>query len=103
MAEFITVGRVDEVDEGAAKAFAVLGVEIAVARSDGKLYAFSDICTHRRCNLSMGGEIAGEEITCECHGSVFSMATGAVIEGPAEEPIETYPVREQDAQIQIEA
>jgi nitrite reductase/ring-hydroxylating ferredoxin subunit len=103
MGEFISVGRVDEVGEGAVKAFPVMGVEIAIARSGGTLYAFSDICTHRRCNLSMGGEIDGEEITCECHGSVFSMATGEVIEGPAEEAIETYPVRVQDDQIQIEA
>ena len=102
MATSITVGGSDEVAEGAAKAFEVSGAEIAVARSDGRLYAFSDICTHRRCNLSMGGEIDGDEIQCECHGSVFSMATGEVIEGPAPEPIETYAVKEQDGLIVLE-
>ena len=38
--------------EGEAKAFAVDGQEIAVARVGGALYAFSDICTHRGCNLA---------------------------------------------------
>ena len=103
MAGFVSVGSGDGVAEGSANAFEVDGQEIAVARSGGVLYAFSDICTHRGCNLSTEGEIDGTEIQCGCHGSVFSMETGAVIEGPAEEPVRTFPVREQDGQIQVEA
>jgi len=103
MAEFITVAATSDVEEGAAKAFEVGGAEVAVARSGSALYAFSDICTHRHCNLSMGGEIDGTTIRCECHGSMFSMETGEVIEGPATEAIKTYGVREQDGQIQVEA
>ena len=53
MAEFITVAATGDVEEGAAKAFEVKGAEVAVARSGSALYAFSDICTHRHCNLSM--------------------------------------------------
>jgi nitrite reductase/ring-hydroxylating ferredoxin subunit len=103
MAEFVTVGTSDRVPEGEVTAFEVNGEEVAVARADGALFAFSDICTHRGCNLSMGGEIEGTTITCECHGSMFSIETGAVLEGPAEEPIATYPVREDDGDILIEA
>jgi 3-phenylpropionate/trans-cinnamate dioxygenase ferredoxin component len=101
MAEFVNVGTPDEVPEGEAKAFSVGGEEIAVARSGGTLYAFNDICTHRGCNLSMGGEIDGTTITCECHGSEFDMSNGAVLEGPATEPIATYEVREEDGQLQV--
>ena len=54
MAESIQVGGADEVGEDSVKAFEVHGAEVAVARSGGRLYAFSDICTHRGCNLSMG-------------------------------------------------
>jgi nitrite reductase/ring-hydroxylating ferredoxin subunit len=103
MAEFVTVGRADEVPEGEAKAFDVNGAEIAIARTGGMLYAFSDICTHRRCNLSMGGEVDGTAITCECHGSTFDMGTGEVLEGPATEPIATFPVRDEGGELQIEA
>lgn len=102
MAEFVTVGRADEIGEGEAKAFPVGGSEIAVSRVDGSFYAFSDICTHRACNISMGGEIDGTSITCECHGSMFDMATGEVLEGPATEPIATYPVRDEGGDIQVE-
>jgi nitrite reductase/ring-hydroxylating ferredoxin subunit len=103
MADFVNVGGADQVAEGSATAFEVGGQEVAVARAGGVLFAFSDICTHRGCNLSTEGEIDGTEIQCGCHGSVFSMETGEVIEGPAEEPVRTYVVREQDGQIQIEA
>jgi nitrite reductase/ring-hydroxylating ferredoxin subunit len=103
MPEFVTIGRADQIAEGEATAFEVSGAEVAVARSGGILYAFSDICTHRRCNLSMGGEIDGTSIQCECHGSTFDMSTGAVLEGPATEPIETYPVRDEGGELQIEA
>ena len=103
MAEFVTVGDSTEVPEGEAKAFDVSGAEIAVARIEGQVYAFSDICTHRGCNLSTEGEIDSTTIQCGCHGSVFSMQTGEALEGPATEPVRTFGVREQDGQIQIEA
>jgi len=103
MAEFASVGRAEEIGEGEAKAFPVNGAEIAVSRVAGTLYGFSDICTHRQCNLSLGGEIEGTSITCECHGSIFDMTTGAVLEGPATEPIATFPVREENGELLIEA
>ena len=103
MGEWITVGSADEVPEGEATPFAVGDAEIAVARSNGTLYAFSDICTHRGCNLANGGEVEGSTIECECHGSVFDMTTGAVVEGPAEEPEPTFPVRDEGGELQIEA
>jgi 3-phenylpropionate/trans-cinnamate dioxygenase ferredoxin subunit len=101
MAEFMTVGTTDEVAEGEAKAYSVNDQEIAVARVDGGVLAFSDICTHRGCNLASGGEIEGTTISCECHGSVFDMASGAVIEGPATEPIATFEAREEGGNLQV--
>ena len=101
MAEFVTVGTTDEVGEGEAKAFSVNGEEIAVARVDGEFVAFSDVCTHRACNLANGGEIDGTSITCECHGSAFDMKTGAVIEGPATDPLATFEARAEGADLQI--
>jgi nitrite reductase/ring-hydroxylating ferredoxin subunit len=98
----VDVSASGDVPEGAAKGFAIEGAEIAVARVDGTLYAFSDICSHRRCNLSPGGEIVGTTIECECHGSVFSMVTGQAEGPPATEPIPVYPVREADGRIQVE-
>jgi nitrite reductase/ring-hydroxylating ferredoxin subunit len=102
MAEFTTVGRAEEVAEGQVKAFEIAGKLVAVTRIEGALYAFGDTCTHRGCSLATG-EVIGTEIECECHGSVFDMTTGAVVEGPAEEPEPTFLVRDEGGELQIEA
>lgn len=101
MGELVGVGLSEEVAEGDVKAFVVGEHEIAVARVDGVLYAFSDICSHRHCNLSMG-EIEGTTITCECHGSLFDMRTGEALGPPATEPIATFEARESGGELQIE-
>jgi 3-phenylpropionate/trans-cinnamate dioxygenase ferredoxin component len=101
MAEFVTVGDSAEVPEGEVKAFDVSGAEIAVARVEGQVFAFSDICTHRHCNLANGGELEDHTIECECHGSVFDIRTGEVRNPPAAEPLETFEAREVDGEIQV--
>jgi 3-phenylpropionate/trans-cinnamate dioxygenase ferredoxin subunit len=101
MAGFVTLGAADTVVEGGTAAFEAEGKEIAVARVEGTLYAFADVCSHRRCTLSTG-ELDGLSIACECHGSVFSIATGQPENPPATEPIAIFPVREQDGRIQVE-
>ena len=74
MAEWVTVGKADEVAEGEAKAFDVNGAaDRGRPCRRQRCYAFSDICTHRQCNLALGGEIDGTTIECECHGSMFEM------------------------------
>jgi nitrite reductase/ring-hydroxylating ferredoxin subunit len=100
MPEFETVGRAEDVAEGQVRAFDVEGAPVAVARVGGRAYAFSDICTHRQCNLS-ASELDGTTIECECHGSVFDITTGAVLNGPATEPIATYEVREDGGELRV--
>jgi len=102
MAEFVTLGPATAVAEGEVKAFDANGTPVAVARVDGRLHAFNDVCTHRGCFLANGGEIEDGAIYCECHGSGFSISTGEVVDPPATVPIAVYPVREQDGQLQVE-
>ena len=101
MADFITIGRADEVDEGDAAAFDVEGTQVAVARVEGELYAFGDICTHQGCSLAEG-ELDGTTVTCPCHGSEFDVTTGEVLRGPAHEPVQSYPVRIEDGLLRVE-
>jgi nitrite reductase/ring-hydroxylating ferredoxin subunit len=79
-------------------------LRISVARVDGRLYAFDDLCTcaEQACPLS-GGLLAGKTVMCQCHGSMFDIATGAVISGPATEALKVYEVQEADGSIQLRA
>jgi nitrite reductase/ring-hydroxylating ferredoxin subunit len=38
---------------------------------------------------------------CQCHGSRFDITTGAVMNGPATQPLHTYEVSEVDGNIQV--
>ena len=77
---------------------------ISVARVDDRLYAFDDLCTcaEKPCPLS-GGLLTGTTLMCQCHGSRFDVTTGALINGPAVEPLNVYDVEEVDGEIQIRA
>ena len=101
MAEFVTVGSAADIPEGDMKVFEVGDAPILVARVDGSLYAFSDICTHQGCNLNQG-ELERTEIECECHGSVFDITTGEVVSPPAQRPLPVYPVRDEGGSLQIQ-
>jgi len=100
MAEFVTVARVDEVPEGEARSSDVRGTRVAVAHADGSWFAFDDTCTHRQCSLSEG-EIWDDVVMCPCHGSEFALATGEVMNGPAEDPVQTYEVRIEGDEVQV--
>jgi 3-phenylpropionate/trans-cinnamate dioxygenase ferredoxin subunit len=77
-------------------------LRISVARVGDRLYAFDDLCpcAENACPLS-GGLLAGTTLMCQCHGSRFDITTGAVINGPATDPLRLYEVQEFGDEIQI--
>jgi 3-phenylpropionate/trans-cinnamate dioxygenase ferredoxin subunit len=79
-------------------------LRVSVARVDDSLYAFDDLCTCSEipCPLS-GGLLEGTTLMCQCHGSRFDIATGAVLSGPADEPLNGYEVQEVDGDIRVRA
>jgi len=91
MSEWVSLGRADGSTE--LRAVAVGDLVIAVARlADGSFAAFDDMCTHEECPLSEG-ELEGERVVCYCHSSEFDVRTGAVVRGPADEPVRVYETR----------
>jgi 3-phenylpropionate/trans-cinnamate dioxygenase ferredoxin component len=79
-------------------------LRISIARVDGRLHAFDDLCTctDEPCPLS-GGLLTGTTIMCQCHGSRFDITTGAVVNGQATEPLKVYEVQEVEGTIQVRA
>jgi len=103
---FRTVGPGDAVPNDLAVPYYLNDVKrrIAIARVDGSLYAFDDLCTcaDQPCPLS-GGLLTGTSILCQCHGSQFDITTGAVINGPATDPLNVYEVQEAEGSIRVRA
>ncbi len=57
---------------------------VVVQPAEGDFKGFSAICTHQGCLV---GEVADNQISCPCHGSVFSAEDGSVLQGPAGSPL----------------
>ena len=102
MAEFVTVGRADDLKEDDMRAFDVQGTMIAVANVGGTFHAFGDICTHLQCSLAEG-DLEGTTVTCPCHGSQFDVVSGEVLRGPARVPVGSYEVRVEGENLEIKA
>jgi len=69
---------------------------ICLYRIKENYYASLLKCTHRGCELNVGGGI----YSCPCHGSEFTVK-GKVLEGPAEENLKTYKTKTDHEKIYI--
>jgi len=101
MAEWSTVAGADDVPEGALVQVDLRGEPIVVARRKGELFAFEGYCTHEECPLAEG-ILTDRELECYCHGAIFDLRTGEALVGPALSSLQTYSVREQEGEIQVE-
>ena len=71
---------------------------MVLRRADGSLAALSMECTHWGCDVEWGKGQA--ELECPCHGSRFDLE-GKVLEGPADDPLPSYPVSEADGVVTV--
>ncbi|MGB9492686.1 MAG: Rieske 2Fe-2S domain-containing protein [Terriglobales bacterium] len=79
--------QVDTIPPGSAS----LVGEVAVFNVAGKCCATQAKCTHRGSPLNEG-TLEGSTVTCPWHGTQYDVCTGAVLRGPATEPVKTYRV-----------
>ena len=91
MADRVEAGTVDDLEPGELKSVEAGGRTVVLLNVDDVFYAIDDECTHQGCSLS-DGDLDGELLGCICHGSMFNVKTGEVVEGPAEDPVSVYPV-----------
>lgn len=64
---------------------------------DGRWAAVLTRCTHRGCQV----DPTPDRLVCPCHGSEFA-PDGAVLEGPARDPLVRYPVAVEPDQIVVD-
>jgi len=101
--KFDAVARVEELREGTP-----LGVEtpsgdrVCLVLARGAVCAFADSCTHQAFPMSAGDVLPDGTIQCPWHGARFDCATGAVLHGPADEPLAVYEVRVEDGVVYVQ-
>jgi nitrite reductase/ring-hydroxylating ferredoxin subunit len=89
-----------DLQENEPKAVTVDDTPVFLLRHRGHVHALHDRCSHRGCSLA-DGQLDGEVIECQCHGSRFRLKDGSVERGPAFAPQPVYEVRETDGRIEL--
>lgn len=90
--DWVRAAATSEISEGSAIGRELRGLLVCLARSDGRLYAVMDQCTHQDVPLSEG-EVENGAVECFMHGSRFDLATGRVLSPPAVDDVVVFPVR----------
>lgn len=72
---------------------AVIVDKIIIAQpTEGQFVAYSTTCPHQGSPIT---QVDGDTVRCPSHGSVFNIATGEPVSGPAATGMSTVPVREE--------
>ncbi|MER6395650.1 MULTISPECIES: Rieske (2Fe-2S) protein [unclassified Kitasatospora] len=64
----------------------------------GEYKAFSATCTHAGCIVD---QVKNQKIQCPCHGSMFAITDGAVLDGPAPTPLPAYSVAVEGGNLKV--
>jgi nitrite reductase/ring-hydroxylating ferredoxin subunit len=89
-------------DPGKAVRVTVEGNSVAVFNVGGLLFGVDAKCTHVGGPVEKG-PVSGMIVTCPWHGSEFDLRTGAVVRGPAAQPLKTYRVHVEVDGLTIDA
>ena len=97
------VAKLTDVPNGTLLAVTLPGGEaVCVANVGGEVRAFTDRCPHAAFPMSAGELLADGTVLCAWHGARFDARTGAVVEGPACDPLAVFAVRVAGGEIFVE-
>jgi len=95
------VAASSDVADGSSKAFEVAGQQVLIARAPMGLYAVGAICSHQLTPLE-GGKMKACFLFCPLHGVRFDLRDGKPAGTLTDQPIPTWPVREEGGEIMVD-
>jgi nitrite reductase/ring-hydroxylating ferredoxin subunit len=97
---FVPVLPVADLPAGQMRCVEVGSVQVLLAHGKDGIYALNNICSHAYARMDEG-RLRGNRLICPLHGAAFDVRTGAVLGAPAVVPLQAYPVRVVDGQIEV--
>lgn len=95
---FIAVGSLAELNENEQIFDHKNEIVVVQNPTNRQLSALNFKCTHQGCPV--GWDKSSQILMCPCHGSKFN-AQGEIIQGPAGQPLKTYPVKEENGLVWV--
>lgn len=99
MGEFITVGKLSDVEPGTCTSVESQGRWIALCNIDGTIYALDNTCPHAGGPLG-DGYLVDHVIECPWHGWKFNVMNGERLKNP-NISVACFPVRIEADDIQV--
>jgi 3-phenylpropionate/trans-cinnamate dioxygenase ferredoxin subunit len=84
--------RLSTLDDESALHVELDGEPVCIARSQGRVHAIYDVCSHAEVALSEG-DVEDGTVECWLHGSRFDLASGKPTGLPANRPVPVYAVK----------
>ena len=82
----VSVCKLDDIEENDAKGFNVEGLSIVVAKKDGMLFAYTNVCPHLGIELNFQPDVFMDldkrYLHCANHGALFQIEDGMCVHGP---------------------
>jgi len=98
---FEQVARLDDLPENSPVAVTrSSGQQICLVRTPGgEVAAVGNVCPHQEFEMALGDAPGNGTIECAWHGARFDIRTGAVLQGPATDPLPVYEVLVRDGAV----
>jgi nitrite reductase/ring-hydroxylating ferredoxin subunit len=100
---WVAVGQLEQLEDQRSVRVDVEGQPVMLARDGERFFAVASRCTHQGASLQRGPLKFGalDQVTCPVHGSVFGLADGRVLRGPATAPLAVYDVRVTEGTLEV--
>lgn len=100
---WVDVGRLEDLPEGRGTRHVVEDAQVLVVRIGDRVFALGNRCPHQGTPLDRGAirAAAPTSVTCPAHGSMFQLADGRVMRGPATTPLPRYEAQVTNGRVSI--